>query len=89
MQAVAVFIDTAIYFRFPTFFLHSILCVVSAKSFMMTKYLVFVIAFGVLVRDNIRLVQYTGQCKTHADCKGNVLSEAVVDISVLSFESKD
>ncbi|CAB4005247.1 Hypothetical predicted protein [Paramuricea clavata] len=34
----------------------------------MAQYLVFVIAFGVLVCDNIRLVQCVGQCKTHADC---------------------
>ena len=38
---------------------------------MMAKYLVFVIVFGVLVCDNIRLVQCAGQCKTHADCSSS------------------
>ena len=33
------------------------------------KYLVFVIVFGVLVCDNVRLVQCADQCKTHADSK--------------------
>ena len=59
-----VFLETAVS-------LHSILCAVSAKSFVMAKYLVFVIVSGLLVCDNIRLVQCTGQCKTHADCKSD------------------